>query len=83
MDPDREVWKSWAQALKRRGAGDWTADLLEAAGPLTVVGAQFLHFGRPFIGGLADEQLAALARLLEEPERARSFAAYLREANLS
>jgi hypothetical protein len=84
MELDREVWKTWAQALQRQGAGDWAAGLLEAAGPLTGLGAQLVYIGRPLAGGLIpDRHMEALARLLEEPALARSFAAYLREEQTS
>ena len=84
MEPDRDVWKSWAQTLQRNGAGDWAASLLEAAGPLTVLGAQLVYLGRPLAGGLIpDRQMDALANLLEEPALAQAFAAYLREGPVS
>jgi len=50
--------------------------LLEAGSPLTLLGAQMLHFSR---GLIASDQLAALASTLEEDTEARAFVSFLVE----
>lgn len=53
---------------------------LEAAGPLTVLGAQLVYIGSPFLRpALTDSQCTALASLLEDRSEAQAFAAFLRE----
>jgi hypothetical protein len=49
--------------------------LLEAGGPLTVLGAQAVYLGQPFLGG---KKLDSLAHMLEEDEETQAFARYLR-----
>ena len=58
------------------------AILLEVAGPLTILLAQFVHLGQPFLGGAAaGDQWQALAELLEDPTKTKAFAQYLKEEN--
>ena len=53
---------------------------LEAAGPLTVIGAQLVYFGSPLLRpALTDAQCNALADLLEDRSETQAFAAFLRE----
>lgn len=69
-------WKKWSNTLSRfhmKGLVGW---LLEAGEPLTLVGAQLLYFGQPFIGHNKVESLAAF---LENQEETRAFAAFLRK----
>ena len=49
---------------------DWRmlAVLLEAAGPLSVIGAQVAYLAEPLFGGV---ELRALGRVLEDPEKTR------------
>lgn len=78
------IWHKWAQQLHKWGISEVTASLLEALGPLTILGAQFVHLGSPILQRtVADHQLKALAELLEEPLQTRAFITYLRESDLS
>ena len=70
------AWVQWADSLRRYKLDGLVAWFLEAGAPLTVVGAQFLHLTRPFLGG---ERSNAIARMLEEEEETLGFAHYLRE----
>jgi hypothetical protein len=83
MDPIAEThsaWLGWAEFLRQRGLGNLAAFVLEAAGPLTVLGAQALYFSDPLLRpALTDVQRDALANLLEDRDEALAFAAYLRE----
>jgi hypothetical protein len=58
------------------------AALLEALGPLTLVGAQAVYFSQPLLGAiLPEQQLEALARVLEDRQETEAFVLILREAN--
>lgn len=77
---ERVSWSKWAEFLR-----DWRLDglvswALEAAGPLTVLGAQALYLGSPLLRPVfSNGQLGALASLLEEKSEAQAFVAFLRE----
>jgi hypothetical protein len=75
MKSPREYWTRWAFTLRRYQLHELAASLLEAAGPLAVLGAQALYFGKGLIGD--DEQLTALASMLEEDSETRAFASFL------
>ena len=85
MPPDpvpaaRESWSLWAEFLRRHGMEHLVAWMLEAAGPLTVVGAQILYMGGPLLPrAISMGQVNALAGLLEDGSEALAFAAYLRK----
>lgn len=69
----RDYWPRWAESLRRYKLDALAASLLEAGGPLNLLGAQALYFGVPCLGEGAD----ALARTLESADEARAFASYL------
>jgi hypothetical protein len=80
MQSDRHIWQGWAQKLHSWGVGDWTATVLETAGPLAWLGAQILYLGQPLLRQTAPEHhLQALVDLLENPESAKTFIGILRE----
>jgi len=75
----RSSWPAWADSLRRRGLDDLVAWLLDAAGPLSILGAQALYFGGPFLRpAIPDRQLKALAHLLENSAEGQAFVHYLR-----
>jgi hypothetical protein len=76
----RTEWPTWAESLRRLKLDGLAAWFLEAAGPLTVLGAQAVYIAQPFVGG---KRLDALAFLLEEDEETQAFARYLRGEGLS
>jgi len=83
MNSDPVVWQAWAEKFTRWGIQDFVAALLEAAGPLTLMGAQAIYIGQPFIQDyFPKEHLKAVTRLLEDPDQAQAFAAYLRKERL-
>lgn len=53
--------------------------MLEAGAPITLLGAQALFVARPFLG----PQSESIARLLEDENEVRAFAAYLREGEVT
>jgi hypothetical protein len=69
----RDYWPRWAESLRLYKLDALAASLLEAGGPLNLLGAQILYFGVPFLGESAD----ALACTLESVDEARAFASYL------
>ena len=69
----RDYWPRWAESLRRCKLDALAASLLEAGGPLNLLGAQALYLGVPFLGEGAD----ALARTLESVDETRAFASYL------
>jgi hypothetical protein len=76
----RDSWPSWAESLRRRGLENLVAWVLEAAGPLTVLGAQVLYLGSPLLRPVvSNKQVDALAGLLEDSRETLAFAAYLRK----
>jgi hypothetical protein len=83
MDPVSEArfaWNGWAEFLRRHGLENLVAWLLEAAGPLTILGAQVLYLGGPLLRpALSDGQRDALAGLLEDRDETLAFTAFLRE----
>ena len=74
MQP-RSEWSIWAESLRRFKLDGLAAWLLEAGGPLTILGAQAVYLGQPFLGG---NKLDSFARMLEEEEETQAFARYLR-----
>lgn len=80
MKSPREYWPHWAETLRRYRLHELTATLIEAGGPLALVGAQVLYFGR---GLIVSDQLTALALTLEEDNEARAFASFLVEEKAS
>ncbi len=74
------AWSAWSGFLHKYGLENLTAFILEAGGPLSVFGAQLLHFTGPFLHPLlSDARREDLADLLEDREEALAFAAFLRE----
>jgi hypothetical protein len=74
MKSPREYWPRWAESLRRYQLHDLAASFLEAGSPLALLGAQALYFGRGFF---ENEQLTALAEMLEKDVEARAFASFL------
>lgn len=80
LNGTRSSWPHWAEFLRRRGLETLASWVLEAFGPLTVLGAQALHAGSPLLRpALSTAQVESLTSLLEDPAETRAFAAYLRE----
>ncbi|MBI1856056.1 MAG: hypothetical protein HYR93_09385 [Chloroflexi bacterium] len=69
----RDYWPRWAESLRRYKLDALAVLLLEAGGPLNLLGAQALYIGSPFLG----ESAAALACTLESSDETHAFASYL------
>ncbi|MBL8098739.1 MAG: hypothetical protein JNK81_06130 [Anaerolineales bacterium] len=74
METSREFWHRWAESLRRYQLQDVAASLLEATSPLALIGAQALYFSGGFV---KNDQLTALATMLEDESEARAFASFL------
>jgi hypothetical protein len=70
----QDEWPRWADFLKRYHLDQLTAWMLEAGGPIPLLGAQALYFGRSFLG---HQRADLLARALENDAEVRAFASYL------
>jgi hypothetical protein len=80
VSESRSAWQGWAEFLHRHGLENLVAWMLEAAGPLTLLGAQALYLGGPLLRpALTDQERDALASLLEDRIETRAFTAFLRE----
>lgn len=75
----RQYWPQWLDRLRAWGVDQSAAVLLESAGPLNLLLAQFVYLGQAFFPGRQAGQLAAM---LENHEETRAFAAFLREEEL-
>ena len=75
MQSPRVEWTQWAESLRRLKLDGIVAWLLEAGGPLSLLGAQALYFSQPFIGG---GKIQAFANMLEDDQEVLAFANYLR-----
>ena len=77
MQIRRGYWSHWVDLLKRWELANLAAWLLEAGGPLTLLSAQALYFGRPLFS--SNTQIVALAQLLEDRNEAQAFLTLLQE----
>lgn len=83
VESNRHKWQGWAQSLHRWGVQAVVASLIEAAGPLTFLGAQVIYFSQPIFDGLDRHgHLKALANMLEDTHESQAFVQYLREVSL-
>lgn len=76
MQTSRAYWPAWAERLQNWKLTAFAAWLLEAGGPLTLLGSQVLYFIQPVIGG---KRIDALAQTLEEGDEVQALANFLRE----
>ncbi|MFH2103975.1 MAG: hypothetical protein ABIJ39_11545 [Chloroflexota bacterium] len=84
LPESRASWPSWADFLQRRGLAHLAAWILEAAGPLTTIGAQLLYFGEPLLRpSFSHTQVDRLADLLADDNELRAFVTFLRAGEKS
>ncbi len=76
MKPEPE--KSWEflQRLRALGLDEHLATVLEALGPVALLGAQAAYMLEPLIGGRGGV-LGEIGRMLEDPEEQSRLAAHL------
>ena len=78
MDASRAYWPIWMDALHKKSLNELAAWVLEAAGPLNVLGAQVLYMGQPLVPSSTGRGLRALASLLEDENETGAFVALLK-----
>ena len=80
VNKDQNIWQNWANFLQRWGINDVAAVLLDALGPLNLLGAQFVYFGQPLLAQfLPGGHIDALAGMLEDSNQTKEFVTYLRQ----
>ena len=83
MIADHPFWEMWAKTLRRWGMRGLAVSLLEAAGPLTMLGAQVIYLGQPVIRSIAPGgAIDALATMLDNPAETQQFIVFLREKSV-
>jgi len=76
---EHERWQEWAETLHRWNLDGFTAALLEAFGPLTIVGAQLMYLGQPVLHAFFNPgSTTDVAHMLEDPHETQRFIQTLR-----
>ena len=76
------IWHTWAENLRRWRLESFAAWFLDSASPAHLVGAQLVYISQPLLDAFVPTgQFTALTTLLEKPEQAQAFVAFLREAH--
>jgi len=84
VNSNQHIWQVWNESLHRWGLDDLAALILDAMGPLNLLGAQVVYLSQPFLGQFLPEgHWDALAELLENPGQTQAFSAYLRQTDQS
>jgi len=84
VNSNQYIWEVWADSLHRWGLKDLIAVILDATGPLNLLGAQVVYFSQPFFSQvLPAGHWDALADVLENPAKTQAFTAYLRQMDQS
>ena len=74
------IWQTWADILRRWRLQDFAAWFLDSASPAHLVGAQLFYIGQPLLEAFVPNgQFTALTTLLEKPDQAQAFVAFLRK----
>jgi hypothetical protein len=80
MSADHPFWEIWTKTLRRWGMQALAASLLEAAGPLTTLGAQMVYLSQPVLNSIFPRSsVDALATMLDDPAETQQFIVFLRE----
>jgi hypothetical protein len=83
MSADHPFWEIWTKTLRRWGIHAHAASLLEAAGPLTTLGAQMVYLSQPVLSSILPRgHMDALATMLDDPAETQQFIVFLRESNV-
>lgn len=77
----QQIWQPWVRNLHRWGVKDIVVTFLEVGGPINFIGAQIIYLCQPFLKySVSDQQIDALAGILEDPAQTKLFISLLREA---
>lgn len=83
MNDYQPLWRKWAVSMRKLGINEFTATILEAAGPLSMLAAQFIYLGQPLVvHERLYASLTALASMLEDSQETQRFICLLREESL-
>jgi hypothetical protein len=83
MSADHPFWEVWTKTLRRWGMHALAASLLEAAGPLTTLGAQLIYLSQPVLSSVLPRRHSdALASMLDNPSETQQFIIFLRERSV-
>ncbi|MBS3752475.1 MAG: hypothetical protein KGY46_03685 [Anaerolineales bacterium] len=75
----KENWDKLSGNLHKWGLHHVTAALIEALGPLGMVGAQIMYLSEPILSTFIPAQTASdLASILEDPDKTQGFVQALR-----
>ncbi len=76
------IWRTWVNTLHRWGVENLIASLLEAVGPLGVLGVQVVYISQPIFNSfLPQNHMQALVKLLDDSNQRQAFIKMLREAS--
>jgi hypothetical protein len=76
----RTCWSPWAAFLRRYGLESLAVWVLEASGPLALLGAQALTMASPLLQpAFTPGRVEALTSLLEDQDERLAFTEYLRK----
>lgn len=78
MNPERLSRDRSGDVSSRSGLRELSASLLEAVGPLSLLGAQAIYLVEPFFPSRRS-RLRAVARILEDPEQVRGWIESVRD----
>ena len=78
MDAEKTFPDTLIDWLQNAGLAEFTAVVLEAAGPLTVLGAQAIFMLEPLVSSPGSE-LRGLAHTLDDPEQVENLVQRLRD----
>jgi hypothetical protein len=80
MNNHRHIWRTWVDSMRKWGINHVIASFLEAAGPLTLLAAQFIYIGQPLVvHERLNVSMRALAEMLENSQETHAFIRLLRE----
>jgi len=80
MMSEKEIWQKWAFILDSWGMREPFTWILEAAGPVLLIGAQLVYLTEPFLGiFISKDHLREFGNVLETNDRTQAFCAFLRE----
>lgn len=76
---ERKNWLIWAERLHHWKLKRITAAILDAFGPLNIIGAQLMYLSQPLLHTFfTSESTSELAHMLEDPEKTQLFILTLR-----
>lgn len=72
-----EFWKKWEQMLSQWQLQKTAAIVLESGGAFNILISQVVYLAQPLFPIIKQQEIGALADLLEDSEACTAFASYL------